>query len=287
MDPHELTPPPDGGESEATNGALGLPIGEVSRTVGISPQTLRAWEREGLIAPSRSKKGTRYYSQKNLERLREVKRLRTVHGLNFAAIRREMGPVQRNPVPVDTSGERLPRSVGNRLRRMRMRQGKTLKEMAKATGLSASFLSSLERGHTGASIASLRSVMGAYGTDWREAFRVEESNRSRLVGPDDRPAMQWPNGVRFEDLSTSGALMDPTFMYLPPHAGSGESMTHTGEEFVYVLSGVLFVELEENPPQTYRLESKDCLYFPSTVPHSWWTEEDAAEIIYVNSPPSF
>jgi mannose-6-phosphate isomerase-like protein (cupin superfamily) len=64
-------------------------------------------------------------------------------------------------------------------------------------------------------------------------------------------------------------------------------MTHTGEEFVFVLSGNLFVRLEENPPEIYRLASNYCLYFPSTVPHSWWTEDAAAEIVYVNSPPSF
>jgi DNA-binding transcriptional MerR regulator/mannose-6-phosphate isomerase-like protein (cupin superfamily) len=286
MDLNHLTLPPVEGEREATNGApLGLPIGEVSRTVGVSPQTVRAWEREGLIAPLRSRKGTRYFTREDLERLREVKRLRTVHGLNFAAIRREMGAAGNSPA--NASGERLPKGVGNRLRRMRVRQGKTLKEMAKITGLSPSFLSSLERGHTGASIASLRSVMNAYGTDWRGAFGVERSERSRLMRPDDRPAMQWPNGVRFEDLSASGALMDPSFMYLPPHAGSGEPMTHTGEEFIYVLSGTLCVRLEENPPQTYRLASNDCLYFPSTVPHSWWTEDAAAEIVYVNSLPSF
>jgi DNA-binding transcriptional MerR regulator len=135
MDPNHLTLPPDEGEREATNGApLGLPIGEVSRTVGVSPQTLRAWEREELIAPLRSRKGTRYYTHEDLERLREVKRLRTVHGLNFAAIRREMGAAGKSPA--NASGERLPKSVVNRLRRTRVRQGKTLKEMAMSTGLS-------------------------------------------------------------------------------------------------------------------------------------------------------
>ena len=285
MDSNHLTLPPDEGEREATNGAsLGLPIGEVSRTVGVSPQTLRAWEREDLTARCAAK-STRYYTHEDLERLREVKRLRTVHGLNFAAIRREMGAAEKSPV--NASGERLPKSVGNRLRRTRVRQGKTLKEMAKSTGLSPSLLSSLERGLTGASIASLRSVMKAYGPDWRGAFRVDGRERSRLMRPDDKPAMQWPNGVRFEDLSASGALMDPSFMYLPPHTGSGEPMTHTGEEFISLLSGNLFVRLEENPPETYRLASNDCLYFPSTVPHSWWTEDAAAEIVYVNSIPSF
>ncbi|MGH3087190.1 MAG: MerR family transcriptional regulator [Rubrobacteraceae bacterium] len=279
--------PPDGGELTAENGSLRLPIGEVSRIVGVSPQTLRAWESEGLVKPSRSGGGTRYYSSEDLERLRRIKHLRTVDGLNFAAIRRELGSAEGSPSGDGSEREQLARKVGKRLRQLRVRRRKTLKEVSEATGLSVSFLSALERGSSGASIASLRAVMKAYGANWREVFDVEPKERSRLVRPDGRPAMQWPNGVRSEDLATTGSLMDPTTMYLPPHTGSGEHFSHTGEEFIYVLSGILFVDLKDENRETYRLASKDSLYFPSSIPHTWWTEDEEAEVIYVNSPPSF
>lgn len=269
--------------------ARGIPIGEASRYVGVSTQTLRAWENEDLIKPWRSKGGTRYYGDEDLERLRKIRQLKDAHGLNFAAIRRELGTAQeRAPVEVPQK-EQQARQVGERLRRIRLRDKKTLKDVSEATGLSVSFLSALERGHSGASIASLRAVMEVYGVNWREVFGVEVEQRSRLVRPEDRPVTHWPNDVRFEDLSTTGALMDPAVMYFPPHTGSGERFSHVGEEFIYVLSGTLIVELKDkdNGPQIYRLASRDCLYFPSSIPHAWWTEDEDAEVIYVDSPPSF
>ena len=54
---------------------------------GLHPQTLRIYEREGLIDPDRSVGGTRRYSNHDLERLREIAAL-TSAGLNLAGVRR-------------------------------------------------------------------------------------------------------------------------------------------------------------------------------------------------------
>lgn len=274
---------------DTSNGRLhSVPIGEASRHVGVSTQALRIWESEGLIRPRRSKGGTRYYDDRDLARLREIRRLKEAHGLNFAAIRRELGATGEDETSGAFEKEQKARHIGERLRHLRVKEGKTLKEVSKGTGLSISFLSALERGHSGASIASLRAVMEMYGVNWREVFGVESEQRSPLVRPENRLVTRWPNDVRFEDLSTTGSLMDPAVMYLPPHTGSGERFSHTGEEFIYVLSGTLLVQLEaRDEPGIYRLKSKDCLYFPSSTPHAWWTEDEEAEVIYVNSPPSF
>lgn len=277
----------DGEKPDKNGSRLGVPIGEVSRRVGVSPQTLRAWEREGLINPWRSEGGTRYYVEADLDRLRQIRRLRTADGLNFAAIRRELGTGNNGHLSNGTDGDGMPSEVGERLRKLRLRNRMTLKEVAGKAELSVSFLSSLERGHTGASIASLRAVMTVFDVDWREFFEAEPQVRSRLVGPEDRLSVRWPNGIRMEDLATVGSLMDPAFLYLPPETGSGDYFSHDGEEFIYVISGTLFVALKDEPDKTYHLRAKDCLYFPSTVPHFWWTEEEEAEVIHVNSPPSF
>jgi DNA-binding transcriptional MerR regulator/mannose-6-phosphate isomerase-like protein (cupin superfamily) len=287
MDKRYSTLPGETEKPDNNGSRLGLPIGVVSQKVGVSPQTLRVWEREGLIIPRRSEGGTRYYGEADLERLRQIMRLRTAYGLNFAAIRRELGNVDDPPLPNGSDGDGKPREVGERLRKLRLRSRMTLKEVAEKTGLSVSFLSSLERGHTGASIASLRAVMTVFDVDWREFFEAEPRVRSRLVGPEDRLSVRWPNGIRMEDLATVGSLMDPAFLHLPPDTGSGDYFSHDGEEFIYVISGTLFVALKDEPDKTYRLRPRDCLYFPSTVRHLWWTEDEEAEIIHVNSPPSF
>ncbi|MBA3424115.1 MAG: cupin domain-containing protein, partial [Rubrobacter sp.] len=61
--------------------------------------------------------------------------------------------------------------------------------------------------------------------------------------------------------------------------------SHNGEEFVYVISGTLFVELKEQG--SFTLSPGDTLYFPSTTPHRWWASEDPVEAVYVNTPPTF
>jgi MerR family transcriptional regulator, heat shock protein HspR len=50
------------------------------------PQTLRTYEARGLIAPQRSPKNTRLYSQRDVERLRRIQQLTSEQGLNLAGV---------------------------------------------------------------------------------------------------------------------------------------------------------------------------------------------------------
>src|SRR3979411_742365 len=52
------------------------------------PQTLRMYEARGLIEPKRSPKGTRLYSQKDVERLRRIQGMTAELGMNLAGVER-------------------------------------------------------------------------------------------------------------------------------------------------------------------------------------------------------
>jgi MerR family transcriptional regulator, heat shock protein HspR len=54
---------------------------------GLHPQTLRIYEREGLLDPARSPGGTRRYSTEDIGRLKQIMAL-TADGLNLAGVRR-------------------------------------------------------------------------------------------------------------------------------------------------------------------------------------------------------
>ena len=54
---------------------------------GLHPQTLRAYEREGLIEPARTGGGTRRYSRRDVERLKFIRTLTQDEGLNLAGVR--------------------------------------------------------------------------------------------------------------------------------------------------------------------------------------------------------
>lgn len=59
-------------------------ISVAARLLGTHVQTLRYYERVGLIAPSRSGRNIRLYSEQDLQRIREVKRLMEDLGVNLA-----------------------------------------------------------------------------------------------------------------------------------------------------------------------------------------------------------
>lgn len=65
-------------------------IGVVARLLGISPQTLRVFEREGLVAPSRTDANIRLYSQNELVVLRRICELVKTEGVNIAGVRAVM-----------------------------------------------------------------------------------------------------------------------------------------------------------------------------------------------------
>ena len=62
-------------------------ISVAAELAGLHPQTLRIYEREGLLQPARSAGGTRRYSRNDIVRLQEICAL-TGQGLNMAGIRR-------------------------------------------------------------------------------------------------------------------------------------------------------------------------------------------------------
>ena len=70
-------------------------ISVAARLLEMHPQTLRKYEREGLIAPSRTSGKFRLYSDEDLERLRQVKYLVGERGLNLAGVQLALEATQQ------------------------------------------------------------------------------------------------------------------------------------------------------------------------------------------------
>jgi MerR family transcriptional regulator/heat shock protein HspR len=65
-------------------------ISVAAELADMHPQTLRMYEARGLIEPKRSPKGTRLYSQADVERLRRIQEMTTEWGMNLAGVERVM-----------------------------------------------------------------------------------------------------------------------------------------------------------------------------------------------------
>lgn len=257
-------------------------MGEAARLAGVSPTTVRSWEREGLVTPSRSASGYRNFDEAAIERLRRIAYLRHVEKLNSAGIRRVLAGERGGDQP-------RPRGevqIGGRLRRLRRERGLTLKQAARAAGLSASFLSLLERDQTGVSMVNLRKLLNLYGTTVAALASTGSARRTAQLRRAGGGAVIHDNGVTIEQMAEGEVMMDPDIFTVEPGAGSGGSYTHEGEEVVYVLEGTFEVVLDD--VERYQLQEGDSLYYPSTIPHSWRNPgKTTARLLWVNTPPTF
>src|SRR5690242_7216617 len=92
-------------------------ISAVAETYSIHPQTLRLYEREGLLKPSRSDGNTRLYTQEDLERLELILNLTRDLGVNLAGVevvlnmRKRMEDMQRE---MQQFIEYIEREIANR-----------------------------------------------------------------------------------------------------------------------------------------------------------------------------
>ncbi len=258
-------------------------IGEAAQKVGVSPSALRRWEGEGLVRPTRSTARYRLYSAEDVERLRQVRRMRIVDRLNAPGIRRAL----RGQLPA--GGAHTDRLLDGRvLRRLRTARGLSLREASAISSLSISFLSALERGLTGASVVTLQRLTAAYGTTLHETFDTHPNGGDRLVRANRRRSLALGDpGVRIEQLASAATQLEPQLFVLAPGASSEGAYSHEGEEFLYLLSGAATVWVGDD--ETYRLtEAGDALTFPSTIPHRWRNDAGGeTRLLWINTPPTF
>jgi MerR family transcriptional regulator/heat shock protein HspR len=62
-------------------------ISVAAELAGVHPQTLRIYERKGLLNPSRTAGNTRRYSDRDIDRLRTILRLTQEYGVNLAGVK--------------------------------------------------------------------------------------------------------------------------------------------------------------------------------------------------------
>lgn len=72
--------------AKKTRGKAGYMISAVAEMYSIHPQTLRLYEREGLLVPSRSEGNTRLYARTDLDRLEIILNLTRDLGVNLAGV---------------------------------------------------------------------------------------------------------------------------------------------------------------------------------------------------------
>jgi transcriptional regulator with XRE-family HTH domain len=162
--------------------------------------------------------------------------------------------------------------LGAHVRALRRLRGLTLVQLAQAAELSHPFLSQLERGHAQPSLASLRRIARA----------LDSSPIELIAAAQAAP----PASERIEIHRTGELVMDAGFSASPARllasvsrpmhplevtgrdSTAGEVYRHREDEFVYVLSGTVAVELDG---EEHSLDAGDSVYFGGGTAHRWWS----------------
>jgi transcriptional regulator with XRE-family HTH domain len=190
--------------------------------------------------------------------------------------------------------------IGRRLREVRLASGISLRELARRTGVSASFVSQVERGKSNPSVGTLYAFVNELGTSLDELTGEPPDPDQAVTAADgfaslDRAGGQqmtwdprtaaWPrigapvqrmhgrrriqlSGVVWERLTHDD---DPYTDFLHVHYAPGSAscpendmMRHGGREYGYIISGRIDIQIGF---ALYHLEPGDSIHFDSTTPH--------------------
>lgn len=172
--------------------------------------------------------------------------------------------------------------VGERIRDLRRGRKLTLEQLAESTGLTASFLSQMERNLTGVTLSSLVNIAKALGVPLREIVA-----QPAQVSPDTHQGERQDYSVEtvsmhYERLSASfpGSRLHAMKIRVPAGYSSGLE-SHEGEELLYVLAGRLNYHVGH---KTYHLGVGDSMHIDSHRPHRITNPGPAmAEILWTST----
>lgn len=198
----------------------------------------------------------------------------------------EVSPEPLAEAPEDDRG-RGSETIGEGIRRERLRRGLTLAQLATRVNLTVSALSQIERGASDPSISSLRRIGQAFDVPMFQ-FLIGTVQREIVVRRDRRTKLNFPDrALEYELVSadTSGEFEVLSLALAPGGSTGAAPNSHASEECAVVLSGEVTAEVAG---QEYELGQGDSIKIHRELLHRFMNRSDAeAEILIIISPPTF
>lgn len=180
----------------------------------------------------------------------------------------------------------MEKDLGERVKAYRRRAGMTLQELADKTDLSPSFLSKLESGKVGVSVANLDKISSSMGIYVSHLVDGDGNPEIPMVTKNERrPVVTLEGGTLYEALGPMSAdfTIVGNRVTAQPDQTSGDDTEHLGDEMRYILEGRFRFWVGDD---SYDLEAGDVLSHPSTIPHRWKNigDEEGVFIVFGTMP---
>jgi transcriptional regulator with XRE-family HTH domain len=174
-------------------------------------------------------------------------------------------------------------SIGECLRAVREQQGLTLEQASELSGISTSHLSRLESSERQPSVASLLALSTAFGVTVGALFgETQGATPLGLSLPDE--TRHESNGLIIATCSgyAGSSVIDALRVTVTPERPAPTPARHPGEEWLYVLSGILRLEYDG---EIHLLNAGTAAHFNAEVPHRLGAEGASAEVLLVTAKP--
>lgn len=177
--------------------------------------------------------------------------------------------------------------VGKKVKEVRNQKKMTLKDLSEKTGLSTGYLSQFERGLTAIAVDTLANLAKELDTDLGYFIDKPRPKKSIVVRSYQRELQSIENHhliyYNISNIANKSNFYPKVVEILPTIEGElATDYPHEGEEFVYVLEGVLTLTVNNEPIQLF---PGDTAHYPSTIPHNWCNRTNkAVKILTVNTP---
>lgn len=177
--------------------------------------------------------------------------------------------------------------IGQKIKFLRQQNMLTQEELADRCELSKGFISLLERDMTSPSIATLKDILEALGTDLAEFFKDEQEEKV-VFGDEDyavKEDSQLGNTTCWLIPNAQKNRMEPILVTLEPGGRTYPDNPHEGEEIGYVLEGTVTISIGS---QKYIARKGQSFYINPDKPHFISNNSKrTARILWISSPPSF
>ncbi|MBI5585292.1 MAG: helix-turn-helix transcriptional regulator [Deltaproteobacteria bacterium] len=167
----------------------------------------------------------------------------------------------------------MAQSVGLRVKAIREMKGLSYSDLAQRTGFSETLVQEIESGEALPPLGDLVKLARALDMKMGYLLVQGEAKPYAVVRKQDRKAISRYGsqktvryGYAYESLAPEkrDRNMEPFIVALEPRTEEEAPSTHDGEEFIYVLEGMIEVQIGE---KRERLEPEDSIYYDSTQPH--------------------
>lgn len=162
------------------------------------------------------------------------------------------------------------KKIGKRVKEARLNKGLTQQELADKCGVTKSLLSKIENGQTGSAVATLSKIANHLGAPL--SWFLGEDNQQDLVlslGKSRTTKVGSKEmGYLYERLANRSQFskVEPTLVTVPPDVEIKEPYTHSEDEFIYILSGGIYLSYDG---ESYLLQEGDSAYFNGSKPHAF------------------